>query len=290
MVAHRKLPPWFKVPFPGGENYLRLKGLMREHKLHTICEEARCPNIGECWEYGTATFLILGDTCTRSCAYCGVTSGRPKELDWAEPFHVAQAVKTLGVNHAVVTSVNRDDLPDGGAEAFARTIRQIRAHSPDCQVEVLIPDFMGSWDALKVVVDATPDVLNHNIESVARMFPRVRPKGRYQRSIELLAQVKELSPGMVTKSGIILGMGESREEVVETMFDLREAQVEVLTMGQYLRPSPSQRHIPVHRFWHPDEFAELKAEGLRMGFRHVEAGPLVRSSYHAHQHVNPPGS
>ena len=284
MVTERRLAPWFKVPFPGGDNYLRLKRLMREHNLHTICEEAHCPNMGECWEYGTATFLILGDTCTRACAYCAVSSGRPRELDWAEPFHVAQAVKTLGLNYAVVTSVNRDDLPDGGADLFARTIRQIRAQSPECRVEVLVPDFMGSWEALNIVVDAAPDVLNHNIESVERMFPRVRPKGRYERSIELLARVKGSRPNMVTKSGIILGMGESRDEVVETMLDLREAEVEVLTLGQYLRPS--HKHIPVHRFWSPDEFADLKVEGLEMGFSHVEAGPLVRSSYHAHEHVS----
>ena len=284
MVTERRLAPWFKVPFPGGDNYLRLKRLMREHNLHTICEEAHCPNMGECWEYGTATFLILGDTCTRACAYCAVSSGRPRELDWAEPFHVAQAVKTLGLNYAVVTSVNRDDLPDGGADHFARTIRQIRAQSPECRVEVLVPDFMGSWEALNIVVDAAPDVLNHNIESVARMFPRVRPKGRYERSIELLARVKGSRPNMVTKSGIILGMGESRDEVMETMLDLREAEVEVLTLGQYLRPS--HKHIPVHRFWSPDEFADLKVEGLEMGFSHVEAGPLVRSSYHAHEHVS----
>ena len=284
MATQRRLAPWFKVPFPGGDNYLRLKRLTREHNLHTICEEAHCPNMGECWEYGTATFLILGDTCTRACAYCAVTSGRPKQLNWEEPFHVAQTVKTLGLNYAVVTSVNRDDLPDGGAGLFARTIRQIKAQSPECRVEVLVPDFMGSWEALSIVVDAAPDVLNHNIESVERIFPRVRPKGRYERSIELLAQVKESRPNMVTKSGIILGMGESRDEVVETMLDLREAEVEVLTLGQYLRPS--RKHIPVHRFWSPDEFADLKVEGLEMGFSHVEAGPLVRSSYHAHEHLS----
>ena len=283
MTVERRLPPWFKVPFPGGENYLRLKALMRERKLHTICEEARCPNVGECWEYGTATFLILGDICTRACAYCAVDRGRPKGVDQTEPERVAEAVKTLGLRHAVVTSVNRDDLPDGGAQIFARTIRAIRERSPLCTVEVLIPDFMGSWDALGVVVGERPDVLNHNIETVARVFPRVRAKGRYDRSIELLARVKELDPRMTSKSGIILGMGETKAEVLETLGDLREARVDVVTLGQYLRPS--EKHIAIDRFWDPEEFAELKAEGLRMGFRHVESGPLVRSSYHAHEHV-----
>ncbi len=281
----RKLPSWFKVRSPGGDNYLRLKRLVGQRGLHTICEEAHCPNMGECWEYGTATFLILGDVCTRACAYCAVTSGRPGGLDAGEPLRVAGAVRTLGLRHAVVTSVNRDDLPDGGAGVFADTIRLIRAQAPGCTVEVLIPDFVGSREALRAVVDAAPDVLNHNIESVARMFPRVRPKGSYRRSIELLAQVKEWAPEMVTKSGIILGMGETQAEVLETMFDLREAECEVLTIGQYLRPSP--KHIAIDRFYHPDEFAELKRQGLAMGFRHVESGPLVRSSYHAHEHVPP---
>ena len=281
-----RLPPWFKVRFPGGDSYLKLKRLVRQEKLHTICEEARCPNMGECWEYGTATFLILGDVCTRACAYCAVTSGRPHGLDLGEPQRVAGAVRTLGLRHAVVTSVNRDDLPDGGAAVFASTIRRIRSRAPGCAVEVLIPDFAGSREALRTVVDAAPDVLNLNIESVARLFPRVRPKGSYQRSVELLAQVKEWAPEMVTKSGIILGMGETIDEVKETMFDVREAGCDVLTIGQYLRPSP--KHIAIDRFYHPDEFAELKREGLAMGFRHVESGPLVRSSYHAHQHVEPP--
>ena len=284
----RRLPPWFKVRFPGGDNYVKLKRLVRQEKLHTICEEARCPNMGECWEYGTATFLILGDICTRACAYCAVTSGRPHGLDWGEPERVAGAVRTLGLRHAVVTSVNRDDLPDGGAAVFAFTIRRIRSRAPGCAVEVLIPDFAGSREALRTVVDAAPDVLNHNIESVARLFPRVRPKGSYQRSVELLAQVKEWEPEMVTKSGIILGMGETKDEILETMFDVREAGCDVLTIGQYLKPSP--KHIAIDRFYHPDEFAELKREGLAMGFRHVESGPLVRSSYHAHEHVaTPPG-
>ncbi len=283
-MAERRLPPWFKVPFPGGSNYLRLKNLISRQGLHTICEEARCPNVGECWEYGTATFLILGDTCTRACAYCAVTSGRPAPPDWSEPLRVARAVKTLGLSYAVVTSPNRDDLSDGGAELFAQTIQRIKAKSPECKVEVLVPDFMGSWEALKTVLNAEPDVLNHNIESVTRLFPRVRPKGRYDRSIELLAEVKQLSTGIVTKSGIILGMGETKDEVLETMEDLREAEVEVLTLGQYLRPT--EKHMSVDRFWRPEEFAELKVEGKRMGFTHVESGPLVRSSYHAHEQVS----
>lgn len=258
---------------------------MREHGLHTICEEGRCPNIGECWEAGTATFLILGDICTRACAYCAVETGRPQGLDALEPRRVAEAVKTLRLKHAVVTSVNRDDLPDGGASVFVETIRLIRSESPACSIEVLTPDFMGVEVAIRTVVEARPDVFNHNIESVARVFRRVRPKGSYQRSIELLDQIKSWAPEMVTKSGIIVGLGESKEEVLETMGDLREARVDVLTIGQYLRPNKSLRHPPVARFWTPEEFAELECEGARMGFRHVESGPLVRSSYHAHEHI-----
>lgn len=283
MLAQRTLPPWFKVPFPGGANYLRLKTLMKEQRLHTICEEAHCPNIGECWEYGTATFLILGDICTRACAYCAVTRGRPHTVDEGEPARVAQSVKTLGLKHAVITSPNRDDLADGGARIFAATIGEVREQSPGCAIEVLIPDFMGDRAALRTVIEARPDVLNHNIETVPRLFKRVRAKGDYGRSIELLDAVKDVAPGMVTKSGIILGMGESNAEVLETMADLREARVEVLTLGQYLRPS--EKHIAIDRFVTPEEFASLKRDGLAMGFRHVESGPLVRSSYHAHEHV-----
>ena len=282
-MAERRLPPWFKVRFPGGENYRRLKGVMRDRQLHTICEEARCPNIGECWEYGTATFLILGDICTRACAYCAVTSGKPHALDVLEPLRVASAVAEMGLRHAVVTSVNRDDLEDGGASVYVETIRRIRERMPDCRIEVLIPDFQG--DALRSLVDEGPDILNHNIESVARLFPRVRPKGDYRRSIELLAQAREWEPNMVTKSGIIVGMGESKDEVLDTMADLREADVGVLTIGQYLRPT--EKHIEIARFYQPEEFAELKAAGSAMGFSHVESGPLVRSSYHAHEHVEP---
>ena len=282
-MAQRTLPPWFKVRFPGGPNYLRLKTLMREKRLHTICEEAHCPNIGECWEYGTATFLILGDICTRACAYCAVTRGRPNAVDTQESARVAAAVQQLGLRHAVITSPNRDDLPDGGAAVYAETIRQVREQAPGCAIEVLIPDFMGDRAALRAVIEAGPDVLNHNIETAQRLFKRVRGKGDYARSIELLDAVKDMAPGMVTKSGIILGMGETNAEVLETMADLREARVEVLTLGQYLRPS--EKHIAIDRFVTPEEFAALKRDGLAMGFRHVESGPLVRSSYHAHEHV-----
>ncbi len=283
-MTERRLPPWFKVRFPGGENYRRIVGVMRERRLHTICEEARCPNIGECWENGAATFLILGDICTRACAYCAVTSGKPQALDPLEPVRVASAVEAMGLRHAVVTSVNRDDLDDGGASVYVETIRRIRERAPGCRVETLIPDYQGT--ALRAVVDERPDILNHNIESVERLFPRVRPKGNYRRSIELLAQAKEWAPEMITKSGVIAGMGESKDEIVETMADLREADVDVLTIGQYLRPT--EKHIKIDRFYRPEEFDELKAAGLAMGFSHVESGPLVRSSYHAHEHTAAP--
>ena len=283
-MTERRLPPWFKVRFPGGENYRRIVGVMRERRLHTICEEARCPNIGECWENGAATFLILGDICTRACAYCAVTSGKPQALDLLEPLRVASAVEAMGLRHAVVTSVNRDDLDDGGASVYVETIRRIRERVPGCRVETLIPDYQGT--ALRAVVDERPDILNHNIESVERLFPRVRPKGDYRRSIELLAQAKEWAPEMITKSGVIAGMGESKDEIVETMADLREADVDVLTIGQYLRPT--EKHIKIARFYRPEEFDELKTAGLAMGFSHVESGPLVRSSYHAHEHTAAP--
>ena len=283
-MTERRLPPWFKVRFPGGENYRRIVGVMRERRLHTICEEARCPNIGECWENGAATFLILGDICTRACAYCAVTSGKPLALDPLEPARVASAVEAMGLRHAVVTSVNRDDLDDGGASVYVETIRRIRERAPGCRVEVLIPDYRG--EALRAVVDEQPDILNHNIESVERLFPRVRPKGDYRRSIELLAQVRDWAPDMTTKSGVIAGMGESMDEIVQTMADLREADVDVLTIGQYLRPT--DKHIEIDRFYRPEEFDELKAVGLAMGFSHVESGPLVRSSYHAHEHTAAP--
>jgi len=279
----RRLPEWFKVPFPGGENYNRLKGLMRQHGLHTICEEAHCPNMGECWEAGTGTFLILGDICTRHCAYCAVKSGRPQGVDLLEPRRLALTVKTLGLKYAVITSVDRDDLPDGGAALFAECIRQVRAETPDCRVEVLTPDFQGDQAAIDAVIRARPDVFNHNIETVPRLYPRVRFKAKYQQSLDLVRRVKESDVAIITKSGLMVGLGETKEELLETMADLVRHGCDILTVGQYLRPSP--RHVAVDRFYHPDEFRELKALGEALGLRHVEAGPLVRSSYHAHEQL-----
>ena len=279
-----RLPQWLKVTMPGGPGYLELKRLMRGQQLHTVCEEAHCPNIGECWERGTATFMILGDICTRRCHYCAVTTGRPQGLDLQEPARLAETVQELGLRYCVITSVNRDDLPDGGAFIFAACINRIRALSPDCKVEVLIPDFAGSPDALARVMAARPDVLNHNIETTRRLFPRVRPKGDYRRSLDLLAQAKELTPDAVTKSGIIVGMGETKDELVATLADLRAVDCDLLTIGQYLRPSA--KHLAIDRFYHPDEFAELARIGREMGFKHVAAGPLVRSSYHADEQHN----
>ena len=274
-----RLPEWLKTPAPGSPGYIRLKNLVREQQLHTVCEEAHCPNIGECWGRGTATFMILGDICTRRCHYCAVTTGRPTGIDLQEPARLAETVATMGLGYCVITSVNRDDLQDGGAFIFAACIKQVREKSPGCRVEVLIPDFAGSWTALKKVTDVQPDVLNHNIESTRRVFPRVRPRGDYQLSLDLLAKAKELDPATVTKSGIIAGMGENADEIVETMEDLREVDCDLLTIGQYLRPSA--KHIPIDRFYTPDEFAMLREAGERMGFKHVASGPLVRSSYHA---------
>ena len=274
-----RLPEWLKVKAPGSPGYMRLKGLMQGQQLHTVCEEARCPNIGECWDRGTATFMILGDICTRRCHYCAVTTGRPTGIDLLEPNRVAETVSSLGLRYCVITSVNRDDLPDGGAYIFAGCITKIREQSPGCRIEVLIPDFGGSSPALNKVIEARPDVLNHNIESTHRVFPRVRPKGDYRLSLDLLAKVKEMDPAMVTKSGIIAGMGETRDEIVETMEDLRSVDCDLLTIGQYLRPSP--KHWPIDRFYTPAEFDELRETGEKMGFKHVASGPLVRSSYHA---------
>jgi len=276
-------PPWLKVRFPGGPNYIRLKGLIRGERLHTVCEEAHCPNIGECWEAGTATFMILGDTCTRSCGFCAVKTGRPGALDLLEPMRVANAVREMRIQHAVITSVNRDDEPDGGAPIFAETIRRIRELSPGTSVEVLIPDFMGDWDALATVMAAQPEILNHNTETVPRLYPRVRPKARYERSLELLRRAKELDPGAVTKSGLMVGLGETKHELLMVFADLVDRGVDVLTVGQYLRPS--RKHLPLERYWSPEEFEELRADALALGFRHVEAGPLVRSSYHAERQV-----
>ncbi|MGE0135208.1 MAG: lipoyl synthase [Dehalococcoidia bacterium] len=278
MVVERK-PEWIRARFPGGERFMEVKRLLREEGLHSVCEEARCPNIGECFNAGTATFMILGDVCTRACGFCDVTSGRPTGLDLLEPLRLAAAVERLGLDYAVITSVNRDDLPDGGASIFAGCIRAIRQRSPQTEVEVLIPDFEGNADALRTVVQAGPVVLNHNTETVPRLYRRVRPKAVYTRSLELIRRVKDIDPAITTKSGIMVGLGERFEEVVATMVDLREHDCDLLTVGQYLRPS--SKHLPVERYWHPDEFAALTEEGRRLGFRHVEAGPLVRSSYHA---------
>ncbi len=273
-------PPWLKVKAPGGANYLRLQKLMREQGLHTVCEEAHCPNIGECWESGTATFMILGDVCTRACKYCAVAHGLPAELDWDEPRRVAGTVVAMGLEHAVITSVNRDELEDGGASIYAECIRQIRARQPGCSVEVLIPDLKGNEDALRLVVDAKPEILAHNVDTVQRLMRAVRPGARYWRSISILGAIKRIDPSILTKSAIILGMGETADEIFQTMQDLREAAVDILTLGQYLRPS--EHHIPLDRWVTPDEFARWKQIGeTELGFRHVESGPLVRSSYHA---------
>ena len=264
---------------PVGTNYRDLKQLMRGSQLHTVCEEAHCPNIGDCWERRTATFMILGDICTRRCHYCAVTTGRPLGVDIKEPDRLARAVKRMGLKYCVITSVNRDDLADGGAFIFAMCIKRIREEVPGCQVEVLIPDFDGSELGLRRVLEARPEVLNHNIESAKRIFPRVRPRGDYQRSLDLLARAKEIEPSIPTKSGIIVGMGEEWDEVVDTMKDLRSVDCDLLTIGQYLRPS--LKHIPIARFYKPSEFEELRIIGESLGFKHVASGPLVRSSYHA---------
>ncbi|MBI2876100.1 MAG: lipoyl synthase [Candidatus Tectomicrobia bacterium] len=272
-------PPWLRVRAPGGANYIRLKGLLRDLHLHTVCEEARCPNIGECFEERTATFLILGGICTRACGFCAVTSGEPEGIDLQEPERVAQAVSRLGLRHAVVTSVTRDDLEDGGARLFAQTIQRIRAVHPGCRVEVLIPDFQGSEEALGQVLEARPEILNHNLETVPRLYPRVRPQAQYDRSRQLLDRAKRHETGSITKSGLMLGLGETWEEVLAVMADLREVGCQILTLGQYLRPSPA--HLPIARYYRPEEFAELSRQGEALGFDRVEASPLVRSSYHA---------
>jgi lipoyl synthase len=274
-------PDWLKVPLSHGPHFKGLKRLMKEQQLNTICEEAACPNIGECWgEFRTASFLLLGDTCTRNCGFCDVTTGRPGEVDWGEPMRLAEAVTRLNLRHVVITSVTRDDLDDGGAAIFAATIRHLKRRDVGLGVEVLIPDFQGNWDALATVMDAGPDILNHNIETVPRLYSRVRPKAVYTQSLELLQRAKALSPRTPTKSGLMLGLGETRDELLTVFADLRTNAVDVLTVGQYLRPS--LRHLPVERHVTPEEFAELKTVALGMGFRHVESGPLVRSSYHAH--------
>jgi lipoic acid synthetase len=280
-------PSWLKVRAPGGANYVRLQGLLRELDLHTVCEEAHCPNVGECWEHGTATFMILGDVCTRNCPYCAVAHGRPPVYDPDEPRRVADAVARLSLRHAVITSVDRDDLPDYGSGIFAETVRLIHEHVADCSVEVLVPDFQGDEAAIAKVLAARPDVYNHNTETVPRLYKRARPGGRYARVLDLFRFAKRVAPEIPTKSGLILGMGETIEEVIDVMRDLRSVDVDILTLGQYLRPSAD--HIPLDRYVTPDEFRHLREVGLAQGFRHVESGPLVRSSYHAWEQVQSAG-
>ena len=277
-------PAWLKVRAPCSENYLRLKGIMQDLRLNTVCEDAHCPNIGECWHHGTATFMILGDVCTRACAYCAVAHGKPNELDAAEPARVAEAVARMALQYAVVTSVDRDDLADGGAFIFAETIRLTRARVSDCRIEVLIPDFQGLESSLRAVLDAGPDVLNHNIETVPRLYRMARSGGRYPRSLELLDRSRQYRPDIATKTGIMVGMGEEHDEILTVFDDLRRVGVSILTIGQYLRPSA--KHATMVRYYHPDEFVALKRAALDKGFVHVEAGPLVRSSYHAHEQAD----
>ena len=277
---HRK-PSWLRVKLPTGEEYAKVRNIVGEHKLHTICESGNCPNMGECWGAGTATFMILGNICTRSCGFCSVATGRPKSVDWDEPMRVANSVKLMSVKHCVITSVDRDDLKDGGSIIWAETIKAIRAVSPDTKFETLIPDFAGKWENLQRIIDVKPDIVSHNIETVRRLTPKVRIQAKYDRSLEVLKRIKDA--GLKTKSGIMVGLGESEAEVLEAMDDLRSVNVDVLTVGQYLQPTP--KHLPVAEFIHPDLFAKYKEAGLSKGFRYVESGPLVRSSYHAEKHV-----
>lgn len=276
-----KKPKWLRVKLPTGENYKKVRSLVDEHKLHTICESGSCPNMGECWGEGTATFMILGNICTRSCGFCAVQTGKPLEADPFEPGKVAHSVKTMGVKHAVITSVDRDDLKDGGAEIWAQTVRAVRAQSPGTTMETLIPDFMGKWENLQVIIDVAPEIVSHNLETVRRLTKQVRIQAKYDRSLEVLFRLKK--GGMRTKSGVMLGLGESHQEVLETMEDLRSVQVDILTLGQYLQPTP--KHLPVVEFITPERFDEYREIGLKMGFKYVESGPLVRSSYHAEKHL-----
>jgi len=280
----RRHPDWIKVKAPGSANYLRLKGILRRHRLHTVCEEARCPNAGECWEHNTATFLILGDTCTRGCRFCAIGKGKPNLLDPEEPRNVGRAVQKLGLAHIVVTSVNRDDLPDGGSTHFAKTVFWIKLLNPGIRVEVLIPDFKGDARALETVVASGVHVLNHNVETVPRLYKKVRPGADYQRSLELLEAAKRLRGEILTKSGLMLGVGESSEEILATLHDLRQSKCDIVTLGQYLQPS--RAHLPVERYLLPTEFEAIKGAAEQLGFRHVESGPLVRSSYHAWSHIH----
>jgi lipoic acid synthetase len=280
----RRHPDWIKVKAPGNPNYLRLKRILREKNLHSVCEEARCPNIGECWGNKTATFLILGDTCTRGCRFCAIDKGKPSALDPEEPRNVALAVKDLGLDHIVVTSVNRDDLPDGGAAHFAKTVFWIKSFNPGIRVELLIPDFEGNLKAVETVVNSGIEILNHNVETVPRLYGKVRPGHTYECSVNILKTAKTMRPEVLTKTGMMLGVGETRDEVMATLHDLRENDVDIVTLGQYLQPSP--KLLKVERYLHPDEFKEFKTAADKLGFRHVESGPLVRSSYHAWNHVN----
>jgi len=282
--AHpRRRPPWIKVRAPQGETYERVYGLMREKTLHTVCEEAQCPNIGECWGRGTATFLMMGDTCTRSCGFCDIKTGRPSPLDWNEPNRVAESVRALGLRHVVITSVNRDERADGGAPIFAMVIKRIRQLQPGCSIEVLIPDFKGKEDALKIVMDAQPEILNHNVETVPRLFKKVQPQDKYEWAMKTLENAKKMDPLVLTKSGIMVGLGETFDEVVDVMRDLAARGVDILTIGQYLQPS--KQHLPVERFYLPEEFDRFIEVGKALGFKWVESGPLVRSSYRADQQV-----
>ena len=280
-------PSWLRVKAPGGENYARLKGLMKELDLHTVCEEAHCPNVGECWQHGTATFMILGDVCTRNCGYCAVSHGRPPKYDVGEPARVASAIAQMQLQHAVITSVDRDDLPDFGAWIFAETIRQIHEQLPGCSVEVLVPDFQGKEDSIRAVLDAGPEIYNHNTETVPRLYKRARPGGRYERVMQIFRFAKQVAPHIPTKTGMMVGLGETKEELVAVMHDLRAVDVDILTLGQYLRPSDD--HLPLDRYYTPEEFRALRDIGMGLGFRHVEAGPLVRSSYHAWEQVQAAG-
>lgn len=276
-----KKPNWLRVKLPIGENYRKVRGLVDQHNLHTICESGSCPNMGECWGEGTATFMILGNICTRSCGFCAVVTGKPEEVDEFEPGRVAESVKIMGVKHAVITSVDRDDLKDGGAEIWAQTVRAIRYKSPGTTLETLIPDFAGKWENLQKIIEVAPEIVSHNLETVRRLTKQVRIQAKYDRSLEVLFRLKK--GGMRTKSGVMLGLGETEEEVLETMSDLRQVGVDILTLGQYLQPTP--KHLPIVEFIHPEMFDFYKSKGLEMGFRYVESGPLVRSSYHAEKHI-----
>lgn len=284
LLSREPKPEWLKVRAPGSANYLRLRGLMRELNLHTVCEEAHCPNIGECWHHGTATFMIMGDVCTRACGYCNVRHGAPAGLDPAEPGNLAHAVHTMALDYVVVTSVDRDDLDDFGAGVFAATVRAIKARRPECRVEVLIPDFQGQETPLRTVLEARPDVLNHNTETVPSLYRMARPGGRYTRALEVLDRARKFSPDIPTKTGLMVGLGEKMDELVQVLRDLRAVDCQILTIGQYLRPTLA--HLPMVRYYTPDEFRELKTVALELGFGHVESGPLVRSSYHAHEQAD----